>query len=109
SIWRTSAYDADTFAPGIGSQVSNTTIRPFLNRIMTARSRGRRYADLLIMSPEHYEAYDAATLAVQKIQKEGGLAKLGFSSLEYIGGGKRAEIVLDGGIVSNIPSNTTFG
>jgi hypothetical protein len=34
---------------------------------------------------------------------------LGFSALEYIGGGKRAEIVLDGGIGSNMPSNTTFG
>ena len=76
---------------------------------MTARSRGRRHADLLLMSPEHYSAYDAATLTVQRIQKEGGLAKLGFSSLEYVGGGKRAEIVLDGGIGSNMPANTTYG
>jgi len=37
------------------------------------------------------------------------LGKLGFSALEYIGGGKRAEIVLDGGIGSNMPANTTFG
>ena len=29
--------------------------------------------------------------------------------MEYIGGGKRAEIVLDGGIGSNMPANTTFG
>ena len=34
--------------------------------------------------------------------------KLGFSALEYIGGGKRAEIVLDGGIGSNIDANTTL-
>jgi hypothetical protein len=109
AIWRTTTYDAHTFATGIGTQVNSTTIRPFLNRIMTARSRGRRYADLLIMSPEHYEAYDAATVAIQRIQKEGSLAKLGFSSLEYVGGGKRAEIVLDGGIGSNMPANTTYG
>lgn len=109
SIWRTNTYDAQSYDTGIGTQVSSSTIRPFLNKIMTARSRGRRYADLLIMSPEHYSAYDGATIAVQKIQKEGGLAKLGFSSLEYIGGGKRAEIVLDGGIGSNMPANTTFG
>ena len=37
------------------------------------------------------------------------MGKLGFSALEYIGGGKRAEIVLDGGIGSNMPANTTFG
>ena len=37
------------------------------------------------------------------------MGQLGFSSLEYVGGGKRAEIVLDGGIGSNMPANTTFG
>ncbi len=94
----------------IGTQVTSTTIRPFLNRIMTARSRGRRHADLLLMSPEHYEAYDAATVNIQRLSRDGGgLAKLGFSTLEYIGGGKTAEIVLDGGIGSNMPANTTYG
>lgn len=56
-----------------------------------------------------WRSYDAATLAVQRIQKEGGLASLGFSTLEYVGGGKRAEIVLAGGIGSSMPANTTFG
>jgi hypothetical protein len=109
AIWRTSTYDLNSYDTTIGTQVNSTTIRPFLNKIMTARSRGRRHADLLLMSPEHYSAYDAATVLVQRIQKEGGLAKLGFSSLEYVGGGKRAEIVLDGGIGSNMPANTTYG
>ncbi len=109
AIWRTNTYDLNSYDTTIGTQVNATTIRPFLNKIMTARSRGKRHADLLLASPEHYSAYDAATVAVQRITKEGGLAKLGFSSLEYVGGGKRAEIVLDGGIGSNMPSNTTFG
>jgi hypothetical protein len=109
AIWRTSTFDAQSVVTAIGTQVSSTTIRPFLNYIMTNRSRGRDYADLLIMSPEHYAAYDAATIAIQRQQNETSLGKLGFSALEYIGGGKRAEIVLDGGIGSNMPSNTTFG
>jgi hypothetical protein len=109
AIWRTSTYDADTDFTAIGTQVTKDTIRPMLNRIMTARSRGTQHADLLIMSPEHFEAYDAATTAIQRISKEGGLAKLGFSSIEYVGGGKRAEIVLEGGIGSNMPANTTYG
>ena len=108
-IWRTQTYDAQTAATTIGTQVNSTTVRPFLNYIMTRQSRGRDYADLLIMSPEHYAAYDAATIAIQRQQNETSLGKLGFSALEYIGGGKRAEIVLDGGIGSNMPSNTTFG
>ena len=107
-IWRTQTFDANSFLSG-STQVSSTTIRPMLNYVMTRQSRGRDYADLLVMSPEHYAAYDAATIAIQRQQNETSLGKLGFSALEYIGGGKRAEIVLDGGIGSNMPSNTTFG
>jgi hypothetical protein len=107
-IWRTATFDANSFLAG-STQVNSTTVRPMLNYIMTQRSRGRDYADLLIMSPEHYAAYDAATIAIQRQQNETSLGKLGFSALEYIGGGKRAEIVLDGGIGSNMPANTTFG
>jgi hypothetical protein len=109
AIWRTTSWDAQSAFPSIGTQVNATTIRPLLNAIMTKQSRGRDHADLLIMSPEHYAAYDAATIAIQRQTNETSLGKLGFSALEYIGGGKRAEIVLDGGIGSNIDANTTFG
>jgi hypothetical protein len=108
-LWQTKTYDANSVLPAVGTQVSSTTIRPLLNYVMTKQSRGRDYADLLIMSPEHYAAYDAATIAIQRQTNETSLGKLGFSALEYIGGGKRAEIVLDGGIGSNMPANTTFG
>jgi hypothetical protein len=114
TIWRTSTFDASGSAgsvslSAISTQVTSTSIRPMLNYAMTRQSRGRDYADLLIMSPEHYAAYDAATVAIQRQNNETSLGQLGFSALEYIGGGKRAEIVLDGGIGSNCPSNTTFG
>lgn len=108
AIWRTATFDANSFMAG-STQVNSTTIRPMLNYVMTKQSRGKDYADLLIMSPEHYAAYDAATVAIQRQTNETSLGQLGFSALEYIGGGKRAEIVLDGGIGSNCPSNTTFG
>jgi hypothetical protein len=108
-IWQTKTYDAQTVNPAIGTQVNKDTIRPLLNSIMTKQSRGRDYADLIIMSPEHYAAYDAATIQIQRQTNETSTGKLGFSALEYIGGGKRAEIVLDGGIGSNMPANTTFG
>jgi hypothetical protein len=108
-IWRTSTFDANSFATDIGTQVTSTTIRPMLNRIMTQRSRGRNYADLLLMSAEHYAAYDAATVGIQRITNASGLGKLGFQTLEYIGGGKTAEIVLVGGVGAPIASNTTLG
>jgi hypothetical protein len=108
TIWQTKTYDAHSFLAG-STQVNATTIRPMLNYVMTKQSRGKDYADLLLMSPEHYAAYDAATIPIQRQNNETSLGKLGFSALEYIGGGKRAEIVLDGGIGSNMPANTTFG
>ncbi len=107
SWWQTSLFNATTFIAGI-TQVTSVTVRPYLNRIMTAQSRGKDYADLLLMSPQHYEAYDAATVAIQR-QTSGSLGKLGFSTLEYIGGGKRATIVLEGGIGSDMPADTTYG
>lgn len=115
TIWQTKTYDASGAAgsvaipAAIGTQVSSTTIRPMLNYVMTKQSRGRDYADLLLMSPEHYAAYDAATVAIQRQTNSTSMGTLGFSALEYIGGGKRAEIVLDGGIGSNMPADTTFG
>jgi hypothetical protein len=109
TLWQTKTYDANGMNAAIGTQVTSATIRPFLNSVMIKQSRGKDYADLLIMSPEHYAAYDAATVAIQRQTNETSLGKLGFTALEYIGGGKRAEIVLDGGYGSNIPANTTFG
>lgn len=109
AIWRTSTFDAHTFATDIGTQVTSTTIRPMLNRIMTQRSRNKRGADLLLMSAEHYAAYDAATVAIQRINDESSLGKLGFTSLKYFGAGRTAQIVQDGGIGSNMPANTTYG
>lgn len=109
ALWRTSAFDAQSFATDIGTQVDSTTIRPFLSRIMSQRSRNTRGADLLVMSEQHYWAYDAATTAIQRIQRQDSLAALGFSSIEYVGGGRRAEIVLASGLNNNMPDNTTYG
>lgn len=108
-LWRTTTYDAHTAFSDIGTQVNSVTIRAILNRILAQRSRAGRGADLLIMSQEHYEAYDAATTAIQRIARETELGKLGFSSIEYIGAGRSAEIVLASGLNNAMPSNTTYG
>lgn len=109
AIYRTSTFDVNSYDTTIGTGITSTTVRPFLNKIMTARSRGKRGADLLLMSAEHYAAYDAATVLIQRINDETSLGKLGFQSLKYFGAGRSAEIVQDGGIGSNMPANTTYG
>ena len=110
-IWRTSTFNAHTDFPSIGTQVTKDTIRPMLLNIFQKRTRGRQAADLLIMSPEHYAAYDASLVAQQRItsDKPTSLGSLGFTSMEFVGAGRRVEIVMEGGIGSNMPANTTFG
>jgi hypothetical protein len=109
AIWRTFTYDANSFDTNIGTQVTSTTIRPFLNEIVTARTRGKNGPDLFLMSPQHYAAYDAATVAIQRVNDVTSLGKLGFQSLQYFGAGRTAQIVQDGGIGSNMPINVTYG
>jgi len=109
AIWRTTTFDINSYDTGIGTGWTSTTVRPFLNRFMTIRSRAKQGADLLLASAEPYAAYDAATVAIQRINDETQLGKLGFQSLKYFGAGRSAEIVQDGGIGSNMPSSTVYG
>jgi hypothetical protein len=108
AVWQTSAFDANSFNTAIGTQVTSVTVRPFLNSIVTKRSRGKSSADLMLMSAEHYAAYDQATVAIQRVEGS-KLGKLGFQTLKYVGAGRSMDIVQDGGIGSNMPANTTYG
>ncbi len=108
AIWRTGSYDADTDFPTIGTQVNSTTVRPMYNTIIQARTRGRQAPDLIIASPEHYAAYEASVMEIQRVTNSSGLGSVGFRSLQYVGAGRQVEIVLDGGYGSNMPANTTY-
>lgn len=107
AIWRTTTYDANSAFSGI-TGVTGTTIKTILDNIMIARSRGNKGPNMICMSQEHYIAYTAATVAIQQIHNENELGKLGFTSLKYYGAGKSVDVVLEGGIGSAMPSNTTY-
>lgn len=108
SIWATQSFNAHTFATDIGTQVTSATVRPMWLRAMNDLCRGSRAPDLFLASTQHFEAYDAATVAIQRITNETSLGRLGFRTLEYIGAGQRAEIVYGGGKGSQMPDDTTF-
>ena len=107
AIWRTTTYDAHSAFSGI-TQVTSTTVKTILDNIMIARSRGNKGPDLICMSQEHYIAYTAATVAIQRINDDNAMGKLGFTSLKYYGGGKSVDVVLEGGIGTAMPANTTY-
>jgi hypothetical protein len=111
ATWQTTTYDANAITAGgtAYTAVNSVSVRPILNKIMTERTRGKRGADVLLMSSNHYAAYDAATVLIQRINDETALGKLGFQTLKYFGAGRSATIVQDGGIGSNMPQDVTYG
>jgi hypothetical protein len=106
-IWRTTTYDANSAFSGI-TAVTSTTVKTIFDNIMIARSRGNKGPNVIASSAEHYIAYTAATVAIQQITNENELGKLGFSSLKYYGAGKSVDVVLEGGIGSAMPGNTSY-
>ena len=107
AIWRTTTYDADTDFTGI-TQVTSSTVKTIFDNIMIERSRGTKGPNVIVCSQEHYIAYTAATVAIQRINDESELGKLGFTSLKYYGAGKSVDVVLEGGIGSAMPANTSY-
>jgi hypothetical protein len=107
TIWRTTTYDANSAFSGI-TAVNSTTVKTIFDNIMIARSRGNKGPNVICSSQEHYLAYTAATVAIQRINDETELGKMGFSALKYYGAGKSVDVVLEGGIGSAMPSNTTY-
>lgn len=107
SIWRTTTYDANSDFTGY-TGVDSTSVKHMFDNIMIERSRGNKGPNLILCSQEHYTAYTAATTAIQRITDETELGKLGFTALKYYGAGKSVDVVLEGGIGSSMPSNTTY-
>lgn len=107
AIWRTTTYDADNDFTGV-TQVLSTTVKSIFDQIMNARSRGNKGPNLICCSSQHYEKYQAATDAIQRIHDDNSLGALGFAALKYYGGGKSVDVVLEGGIGSAMPDNVTY-
>lgn len=107
TIWRTTTYDANSAFAGI-TAVSSTTVKTIFDNIMIQRSKGNKGPNVIAAGQEHYIAYTAATVGIQQITNENELGKLGFSSLKYYGSGRSVDVVLEGGIGSAMPSNSTY-
>lgn len=107
AIWQTTTYDANSAFSGI-TAVTSTTVKTIFDNIMIARSRGTKGPNVILSSSEHYIAYTAATVAIQRINDENELGKMGFTNLKYYGAGKSVDVVLEGGIGSAMPSNTSY-
>lgn len=105
--WRTTTYDANSDFT-VGTAVNASTVRPMFEKIIIERSRGKMGPDLILSSQEHYSAFSAALAAIQRVTDDGPLAQFGFPALKFAGAGRSMEVVLEGGIGTNMPANTTY-
>ena len=114
TVWQTKTYDAHVGLGGVipglttPTQVTSGNIKSMFDYIMITHSRGTKGPNLIMSSAAHYTAYTAATVAIQRINDESSLGKLGFTALKYYGAGKSVDVVLEGGIGSAMPANTTY-
>ncbi len=107
AIWQTSAFDANSAFAGI-TTVDSTTVRRIFDSILIQRSRGPKGPNLILSSQEHYSAYAGALVAIQQITNENELGAMGFTSLRLHSANKKVDVVLEGGIGSAMPANTSY-
>lgn len=99
AFWRNIAVDSGT--------ATAATIQASMNTTALQLVRGTDSADLIVADTNYYGLYLASLQAIQRITSE-EMAGSGFTSLKYFGAGKAADVVLDGGVGGNCPTNTMY-
>lgn len=105
ALWRTGSYDATT---DFGAATTAANIHDQYTRVLINHSRGKNGPNLIAADATHFRLFQAGLVAIQRVTKEGKMATLGFPSLAFAGAGYELDVVLEGGIGSAMPSNTTY-
>ena len=108
--WRPNSYDVSAYSWDHTSEtaINATSAHPIFSQVVRETSKGRKGADLILASENHYGAFEAGLQAIQRITDGGGMGKLGFPSLKFYGGGRSIDVVLEGGIGSYMPADITY-
>lgn len=104
TFWRNISYDATTDG---GAAVTSANIQRYMNRVAGQIVRNTDRPDLIIADNNYYTAYLESLQAIQRIQST-DMAAAGFTALKYYGMGGDADVVLDGGIGGNCPTNHMY-
>lgn len=106
--WRPGAYDiSDGDIPGV-TTVTPETIRQIYRTVIRKHTRGTQGPDLIVASEDHYAALEASIDPIQRITKQGGAVELGFSAITLNISGRLVEVVLEGGMGSEMPAGTSY-
>jgi hypothetical protein len=103
--WRTGSYNG---AADFGAATSDLNIHDQYTRVLINHTRGKQGPNLIAADAAHFRSFQKALTALQRVTRDGGMARLGFPSLAFAGAGYELDVVLEGGIGSAMPANTTY-
>jgi hypothetical protein len=90
-----------------GTAATAANIQSLMNTVALQLVRGTDKVDLIVAGNNKYNFYLQSLQAIQRITSE-DMAAAGFFSLAYMGTGGKADVVLDGGVGGNCPTDTMF-
>ena len=105
AIWKTGSYNGNS---DFGAATAASNIHDQYTRVLINHTRGRQGPNLIAADSIHYRMFQQALVAIQRVTKDGGMSKLGFPSLAFSGAGYDLDVVLEGGIGSSMPANTSY-
>jgi hypothetical protein len=103
--WKTGSYNGNS---DFSAATAATNIHDQYTRVLIARTRGKQGPNLIACDSTHFRYFQQALVAIQRVTKEGGMSQLGFPSLAFAGAGYELDVVLEGGIGSAMPADTTY-
>lgn len=107
--WRSNEFAIASDFTGIGTTFVSTTAYQIYEKVVIDTSRGKDGPTLILASSNHYTAFSAALTTIQRVMKSDGEAStLGFRGLAFAGAGKELEVILEGGIGTNMPASVSY-
>lgn len=100
TFWRNRAS-----APSGAPTAANIQSR--MNALANQLVRGTDAADLIVADTLYYNTFLESLQTIQRVTST-DMAGAGFTSLKYFGGGKDADVVLDGGVGGGCPASTMY-
>lgn len=100
TFWRNISYDATTDG---GAAATAALMQSYMNRVWIQVVRGTDRPDLIVADNNYFRLYLESLQSIQRITSD-KMASAGFTSLKYMD----ADVVLDGGVGGNAPTNRMY-
>lgn len=105
TLWKTGSYNGNS---DFSAATSATNIQDQYTRVLIKHTRNKQGPNLIAADSIHYRFFQQALVAIQRVTTAGKMATLGFPSLAFAGAGYELDVVLEGGIGSAMPANTSY-